>query len=62
MNKALIDIYLDYVNNYLTIDSWSEDHGISKKSGQAIIEALATDYNDCSDLVGLQRTRRADGE
>lgn len=58
MNKVLIELYLDYVNNYITVKRWSEDQGISEKSGKDIIEILAKEYNKYAELVGLQRTRK----
>ena len=31
MKQKLIDFYLDYVNNYLTIDKFAEDNQLSKE-------------------------------
>ena len=30
MRDQLINYYLDYVNNYLTVDLFAEHHGLSK--------------------------------
>lgn len=46
-NKPVLDeIFLDYVNNYLTVEKWSEHYGISAKNGRELLIALQAIYDD----------------
>jgi hypothetical protein len=38
MKKQLIEMYLDYVNNFLTVQAWAENHGIEEDDAHKIIE------------------------
>ena len=38
-NKYFINAFLDYFNNYLTIDKYAEDNGISTADAQKLIDA-----------------------
>jgi len=38
MKKNLIDFYLSYVNDYLTVARMAEDHGISEDECSSLIE------------------------
>ena len=38
MKKQLIEMYLDYVNNFLTVQAWAEHHGIEEDDAHKIIE------------------------
>jgi hypothetical protein len=37
MRSILIASYLDYVNNYLTIETWAEHNGLTKEQGERFI-------------------------
>lgn len=36
MRDILIDAYLDYRNNYLTIDLWAEHNGLTQTQGEQL--------------------------
>jgi len=36
-NKVLIEDYLDYFNNYLTIAKYAEDRGLTLEQGQDLV-------------------------
>lgn len=36
-NKMLIEDYLDYFNNYLTIAKYAEDRGLTLEQGQDLV-------------------------
>ena len=38
MRNQLIETYLDWVNNYLTIELYAEHHGLTDKQAAALIE------------------------
>lgn len=52
----MFEIYLDYVNNYLTIRKWAEDHYMSEKSATIIMRLLKNEYNNYAELAKLQKT------
>lgn len=52
----LFEIYLDYVNNYLTARKWAEDNYMTEESAIIILKLLKNEYNNYADLVGKQRT------
>jgi hypothetical protein len=35
--QALIDIYLNYINNYLTVSTFAEHNGMTKKQGMELL-------------------------
>ena len=37
-NKALRELYLDYVNNYLTVAKFAEHNGMTNAQAHAIID------------------------
>ena len=39
MKKQLIDFYLDYRNDWLTVDSYARHHNLSLESTTALIQA-----------------------
>lgn len=43
LQKALLDMYLDYVNNFLTIEKWAEHYGISENLARAVYNEFKTD-------------------
>lgn len=54
MPQTLIDIYLDWVNNYLTISKWAEHNGMTTKEATKFLDALGTAYNRYSDLTNTK--------
>ena len=44
MNKKLMDIYLDYKNNYLLIDTFAMDYGISTEFATKLVNELRIIY------------------
>lgn len=45
MRNTLIDIYLDYVNNYLTVERYAECNGLHDSEAKTLIELARTVYN-----------------
>ena len=45
MRNTLIDIYLDYVNNYLTYQRYAECNGLHDYEAKALIDLARTVYN-----------------
>jgi len=37
MNKQIIEFYLDWVNNYLTVETMAEHHGLDVDDAKALI-------------------------
>jgi len=42
MRNILIAAYLDYINDYLTIDAYAKDNGLSREQAETLI-TLARD-------------------
>ena len=38
MKQKLIDFYLDFINDYLTIDKFAEDNGLTKDQAVDLLE------------------------
>lgn len=38
MRQVLMDVYMDWVNNYLTIEVFSEHNGLRPSEGDRLIE------------------------
>ena len=34
---VLIEVYLDYRNNYLTIEKWAEHNGLNRTQGETVL-------------------------
>lgn len=45
MRNQLIDIYLDYWNNYLTCERYAECNGLHVNEAQALIDLAREVYN-----------------
>lgn len=45
MKVFLMEYYLDYVNNYLTVEKFAEDNGITKTEAKTIIR-IGKKYNN----------------
>lgn len=43
--QTMCNAYLDYVNNYLLIDTWAESYGITPEASDAFYEACKAVYN-----------------
>lgn len=56
MKQRLIDFYLDWVNNYLTIERMSEDYGISILDCEYLIN-LGKDYHE-QNVKNLRETAK----
>lgn len=52
-NEALRALYLDYVNNYLTIDKFASDHGIHSTDARRIIAMGKVYHEDYASEGGL---------
>ena len=44
MNKRLIDIYLDWVNNYLSIQKYADNYGLTIHEAMILIDTLRKAY------------------
>lgn len=44
MRQTLIDAYLDYVNNYLTVSKYAEHNGLTFEQGKALLTLGAELY------------------
>lgn len=44
MRQILIDAFLDYKNNYLTVKKYGEDNGLSYEEASAFINVCRTVY------------------
>lgn len=44
-NDVLRELYLDYLNNYLTIDKFAQDHGIHSTDARRIL-AMGKVYHE----------------
>jgi hypothetical protein len=44
MRQTLIDAYLDYVNNYLTVKAYAEHNGLTLEQGQRFIQLAKEVY------------------
>tara|TARA_R110000765_G_scaffold162574_1_gene267366 strand:+ start:476 stop:649 length:174 start_codon:yes stop_codon:yes gene_type:complete len=38
MNKQIIEFYLDWVNNYLTVETMAEHHGLDVEHARTLIK------------------------
>ena len=45
MREKLIETYLDYINNYLSIEKYSEHNKLSKAHGEALIKLAYSVFN-----------------
>lgn len=45
MRETLINTYLDYINNYLTIDLYAEHNGLSTTEAVALLKLAETVFN-----------------
>jgi hypothetical protein len=45
MREILIKAYLDYINNYLSVDTWAEHNGLSVEQGTVFIGLARDVYN-----------------
>ena len=45
MRNILIETYLDYVNNYLTIEKWAEHNGLSYDHGKSLLRLAEHVFN-----------------
>jgi hypothetical protein len=45
MRDILINVYLDYVNNYLTTERYAECNGLSVEHAQMLIDLARNVYN-----------------
>lgn len=55
-NETLRDLYLDYVNNYLTVDKFADDNGIHATDARRILamgKVYHEDYAAQSDRVDI---------
>ena len=43
-NQTLIDEYLDYFNNYLTVAKFAEDRGLTLEQGQDLVLLAKCSY------------------
>ena len=39
--KTLVELYLDYVNNYLTVSKFAEHHGLTEEDASALLKLAA---------------------
>ena len=46
LKETLIALYLDWVNNYLTLETFAEHHGISKSHAYTLINRGKELYKD----------------
>lgn len=46
MRQKLIDAYLDYVNNYVSVETWAEHNGLSIAQGYELIRLARQVAND----------------
>ena len=44
LTMSLTDIYLDYVNNFLTVDKFAEYYGIEKDTANELINTISVIY------------------
>lgn len=45
MRDILIEAYLDYRNNYLTIEKYAEHHGLTTQEGETLIDLAEKVFN-----------------
>jgi hypothetical protein len=45
MRDKLIEVYLDYLNNYLTAEKYSEHNGLTVEQGRALLSLAKTVFN-----------------
>lgn len=45
-NKIMVNLYLDYVNNFLTIQTWAEHHGIPLQEAPDVLERCKLAYQE----------------
>ena len=45
MRNTLIDVYLDFINNYLTTELYAEHNGLQPEHGAALINLARDVYN-----------------
>jgi hypothetical protein len=45
MREILISAYLDYVNNYLTVEKYAEHNGLTTEQGTILINLAREVYN-----------------
>ena len=55
IKKQLAELYLDYLNNYLTIDKFSEHNGLSFYHSELLID-LGRDYHQ--EMVEHEQRRK----
>ncbi len=53
MNQKLIDVYLDYVNDYVSTERFAEDYGLTEDEADTLINTLRPAYDRYSNLVGM---------
>lgn len=44
MRETLINAYLDYVNNYLTIEKYAEHNGLTPEQARALLDVARAVY------------------
>lgn len=59
MNSQLKEIYVDWVNNYLTIEKWAEHNGFTVKEATVIINNLRSAYNREANLLKWCKENRS---
>ena len=45
MRDTLINVYLDFINNYLTVAKYAEHQGLTEAQGQALINLAREVFN-----------------
>ena len=45
MRNILIEVYMDFINNYLTIDLWAEHNSLTLEQGRQVIAVARQVYN-----------------
>jgi hypothetical protein len=45
MRDTLINVYLDFVNNYLTVAKYAEHQGLTEAQGEALIKLAREVFN-----------------
>lgn len=45
MRDILIGVYLDYVNNYLTVEKFAEHNGLTKQQAEQLLRLAKAVFN-----------------
>lgn len=55
MNKQLIDIYLDWVNNYLTVKRFAQDYGLTEGEALTLLGVIKMAYDRYCETTGKDK-------